>query len=78
MSKAIPKTDDMKKVESMLSATDKQFMSEYGVPRVCIEIDKEMFFLNKLHSVPATATLVRHTEGELTGQVIGMPAIIGG
>ena len=77
-SKELPKAKDMKSVESMLSATDNQFIDEYAIGRVCVKIDKEVFFLNKLHKVPKTAELVRQVEGTLVGQVVGIPAVAGG
>ena len=78
MTKELPKSDNMVSVGSMLSENDNKFIDEYAIGRICVQIGEEMFFLNKLHSIPAEAKLVRQDEGQHVGEVIGIPAIVGG
>lgn len=78
MSVEIPHSANMVSVDALLTDGDKQFMAEYAIGRVCVKIDQEVFFLNKLHNVPDTAVLVRQEEGTLQGKVVGIPAVAGG
>lgn len=78
MSVEIPKSEKMVSVGALLTEADAAFMKEFAIGRVCVKIDNEVFFLNKLHNVPATAKLVRQEEGTLQGQVVGIPAVAGG
>lgn len=78
MSVEIPTSANMVSVASLLNEKDEAFITENAIGRVCIKIDQEVFFLNKLHNVPSTAELVRQNEGALQGQVVGIPAVAGG
>lgn len=78
MNKELPKSDKMMSVGSMLSSSDSMYVKEQALGSVCVQIEKEMFFLNKLHQVPTNSELVRQSEGTDKGQVIGLPAVVGG
>lgn len=78
LTKTLPKTDNMVKVSSLLSAKDTEFIKEYSVGTICTKIGNEMFFLSPQHDVPNTAQVVRQVEGQHVGQIIGIPVIVGG
>lgn len=78
MSKELPTSEKMVKVESLLSVDDEKFVKDFSIGSICVQIDQEYFFLSKQHSVPDFSKLVRQDEGQHQGQLVGIPAIVGG
>lgn len=74
MSKAIPTSKNMVKVSSLLTKEDEKRIEEYSMGSVGVQVGKEKFFLSVQHNVPAEASLLRDNQGQL----LGVPAVVGG
>lgn len=74
LSTAIPQSKNMVKVTSLLTKADTKRIEDYSLGSIAVKVGNEAFFLSQEHKVPHDAVIQRDAQG----QVLGIPAIVGG